>query len=112
MKIFRYLTALILFSTSHSNMNYRSGQHNKIVLGPFVEQQRAGVLVGNVASTSNIASELPSDQFSTLRYEFLDPSDLQTASLFTINVQTGGVFTSVMIDRDVVCGYQEECMLR
>jgi hypothetical protein len=31
--------------------------------------------------------------------------------LFTINGQTGGVFTSAMIDRETVCEYREQCLL-
>ena len=88
------------------------GQLSQVTLGPFTEQQRAGVMVGNVASASNIASEVSPQEFQTLRYEFLDPSNLQTASLFTINGQTGGIFTSAMIDREIVCEYQEECLIR
>ncbi|XP_076467653.1 protocadherin gamma-A4-like [Babylonia areolata] len=87
------------------------GQVSEVTLGPFTEQQRAGVMVGNVASSSNIARDVTAAEFQSLRYEFLDPSNLQTASLFTLNGQTGGVFTSAMIDREAVCEFQEECLL-
>ena len=88
------------------------GQISHVILGPFTEQQRAGVMVGNVASASNITKDVTTNEFQTLRYEFLDPSNLQTASLFTLNGQTGGVFTSAMIDREAVCQFQEECLLK
>ncbi|KAL8560434.1 hypothetical protein ACOMHN_067314 [Nucella lapillus] len=92
-------------------VNQVRGQVSQIILGPFTEQQRAGVMVGNVASASNIARDITGAEFQSLRYEFLDPSNLQTASLFTLNGQTGGVFTSAMIDREAVCQFQEECLL-
>ena len=88
------------------------GQVTHVTLGPFVEQQRAGVMVGNIRSASKIDDEVPPSEFQSLRFEFLDPSNLQTASLFTLNGQTGGVFTSAMIDREAVCEYQEECLLK
>ncbi|PVD34517.1 hypothetical protein C0Q70_05792 [Pomacea canaliculata] len=82
-----------------------------VVLGPFQEQQRSGILVGNIAQASNIAEEMESSKFRSLKYEVLDPNNLQTASLFTLNGQTGGVFTSAMIDREAVCEFKEVCLL-
>ena len=43
------------------------GQVTRVVLGPLVEQQPSSVLVGNIATESNIANELPPEVFSTLK---------------------------------------------
>ncbi|XP_076447004.1 protocadherin gamma-A4-like [Babylonia areolata] len=106
------LEPLLLVLVAVVGVSEVKGQVSHVTLGPFTEQQRAGVMVGNVASASRIADEVSQQEFQSLRYEFLDPSNLQTASLFTLNGQTGGVFTSAMIDREAVCEYQEECLIK
>ncbi|KAK7474212.1 hypothetical protein BaRGS_00034561, partial [Batillaria attramentaria] len=107
-----FLHLAVLFFAMFCLIVARGQMVAKVILGPFQEQQRAGVLVGNIARESNIASEVSASEFNKLRYEFLDPSNLQTASLFTLNGQTGGIYTSAMIDREAVCEFQEECLIK
>lgn len=110
-----FLPCRSLFLAILLHLSYLRPSHAQkmkhVVLGPFQEQQRSGILVGNIAQASNIAEEMESSKFRSLKYEVLDPNNLQTASLFTLNGQTGGVFTSAMIDREAVCEFKEVCLL-
>ncbi|KAK3100571.1 hypothetical protein FSP39_021988 [Pinctada imbricata] len=67
-------------------------------------------LVGDVATSSLIANNLTTEEFASLKYSFLDQNDYQ--SLFTINSDNGKLYTSVVIDRETECRFQEQCSLQ
>ncbi|XP_050416615.1 protocadherin-9 [Patella vulgata] len=69
----------------------------------LLEQKQSGTLVGNVATASGVAEDVSDAEFRNLVYSFLNPSNLETAALFSINSQTGAIYTTAMIDRERIC---------
>jgi hypothetical protein len=69
---FSSLGCVFLVVTVTLSLTLVQGQVSHVTLGPFVEQQKAGVMVGSVAQATNIASEMSGAELNTLRYEFLD----------------------------------------
>ncbi|XP_046363172.1 protocadherin-9-like [Haliotis rufescens] len=69
--------------------------------------------VGSVAEDSGIIQAVSQSEFHTLRYNFLNPNDLKTTSYFSINAETGAIYTAAMIDRDsrVVCSFSYDCTI-
>ena len=74
------------------------------------EEKAVSFLVGNVATTSRIRSNMTADEYSSLRYSFLEQN--KYTSLFTINPDTSELFPAVVIDRESECSFQETCALR
>ncbi|XP_041357802.1 protocadherin-11 X-linked-like [Gigantopelta aegis] len=85
----------IIFRPASSNKND--------VIFHLLEQKAAGSFVGNVSEASGIAKQLPREILRTLRYSFLNPNTLETASMFSINRRNGAIFSTAMIDREEVC---------
>ncbi|CAG5136491.1 unnamed protein product, partial [Candidula unifasciata] len=88
-----------------------SSQSVKVTLGPLREEQKASTYVGNIASATSISRDVTQIEFTTLRFDFLDPSDRET-HLFSINGRSGALFTQTMIDRESICPEMEECVLK
>ncbi|KAJ8297721.1 hypothetical protein KUTeg_024252 [Tegillarca granosa] len=68
-------------------------------------------LVGNIANESRIRTRanMTTEEFETLRYEFLDQSSME--NLFTVKERTGNLLTSGRLDREKVCPFKELCLL-
>ena len=77
----------------------------------LMESQPSGTYVGDIAEASGISQIVSPAELATLRYKFLNPNNLQTASLFSINSDNGVIYTSAMIDRESVCKYEETCVI-
>ncbi|CAG5119441.1 unnamed protein product, partial [Candidula unifasciata] len=86
-------------------------QSVKVMLGPIREEQKTGTYVGNIASATSISREVSQAEFSTLRFDFLDPSDKWT-HLFSINGRSGALFTQTMIDREILCDDMKDCIIK
>ncbi|KAL8581264.1 hypothetical protein ACOMHN_028291 [Nucella lapillus] len=77
----------------------------------LTESQPSGTYVGDIPKASGIQQEMSPAELATLRFKFMNPNNLQTASLFSINEDTGVIYTSAMIDRESVCMYEEICVI-
>ena len=77
----------------------------------LTESQPSGTYVGDIARASGISQYISPAELATLRYKFLNPNNLQTASLFSINSDNGVIYTSAMIDRESVCKYEDSCVI-
>lgn len=88
-----------------------SSQSVRVTLGPIREEQRTGTYVGNIASASAISRDVSQAEFSTLRFDFLNPSDRDT-HLFSLNGRSGALFTQTMIDREDLCEDLDECLIK
>lgn len=86
-------------------------QSLKITLGPLKEEQKTGTFVGNIAGDTAIAKQVSPAEFSTLRFEFLDPSNRGT-HLFSINGRSGTLYTQTTIDREYICDDMVECQIK
>ncbi|XP_059150503.1 protocadherin gamma-A10-like [Physella acuta] len=86
-------------------------QSLKITLGPLKEEQKTGTFVGNIAGETAIAKQVSPAEFSTLRFEFLDPSNRGT-HLFSINGRSGTLYTQTTIDREYICDDMVECQIK
>nr|KAG5694449.1 hypothetical protein BaRGS_008688 [Batillaria attramentaria] len=75
------------------------------------ESQPSGTYVGDISKASGLRGQVPQGELLTLRYKFLNPNNLQTASLFSINSDNGVIYTSAMIDRESVCKFEESCVI-
>ena len=89
------VVSAIFISAASSNQND--------VVFHLVEQRAAGSFVGNVSEASGITKQLHVNILQTLRYSFLNPNTLETASMFSINRRNGAIFSTAMIDREEVC---------
>lgn len=87
------------------------GQSVKVMLGPIREEQKTGTYVGNIASATLISREVSQSEFTTLKFEFLDPTDKWT-HLFSINGRSGALFTQTMIDREILCDDMKDCVIK
>ncbi|WAQ99266.1 PCDH1-like protein [Mya arenaria] len=69
----------------------------------MTEEEPSGYRVGSVAN-------------ETQQYLEWDPTDLtystEGSTLFSINDETGDIYTLVVIDREHVCEYQSDCMVK
>ncbi|KAL8593351.1 hypothetical protein ACOMHN_063984 [Nucella lapillus] len=77
----------------------------------LTESQPSGTYVGDIAQASGISLYVSPAELATFRYKFLNPNNLQTASLFSINGDSGVIYTSAMIDRESVCMYEDTCVI-
>ncbi|XP_061189251.1 protocadherin beta-9-like [Saccostrea echinata] len=73
------------------------------------EEEPIDTLIGNIATESELASNMTDDEFKSLKYDFLDQTKM--ASLFTINNDNGNIYTAVEIDRETECSFKEVCSL-
>lgn len=70
------------------------------------EELPSGIRVGNIA---NETKSFFNYSASSLLYNFLPPTD--ASMLFSINDNSGDIFTSVVIDRESVCEYDIICKI-
>ncbi|KAH9523109.1 Protocadherin-11 X-linked [Bulinus truncatus] len=88
-----------------------AGQSTKKIEFRIQEQSPQGTFVGNIRETAKIASRVQPSELSTLSYKFLSSSSQTAASLFTINGDTGIIYTMVNIDRESICQFQKDCII-
>ncbi|XP_041358050.1 protocadherin-9-like [Gigantopelta aegis] len=75
----------------------------------LLEQKPAGSYVGNISESSGIIKGISKKDLPFIRYSFLNPNTLLTASMFSINRRSGAVFSTAMIDREEVCNMSLTC---
>ena len=75
----------------------------------LLEQKPAGSYVGNISESSSILQGVSKNNIPFIRYSFLNPNTLQTASMFSINRRSGAIFSTAMIDREEVCNMSLTC---
>lgn len=102
-----HILSLALVSVS---LRVSSQQFRQVDLR-LTENQPSGTYVGDISKVSGIAEKISQAELATLRYKFLNPNNLQTASLFSINSDNGVIYTSAMIDRESVCTFEESCFI-
>ena len=97
------LTVFCLLSDQISNATYH------LQYGVF-EKQNPGKFVGDVMTDVNLSEnfQLPSTGLDQLRFAIL-PGKFQ--SLFSVEEQTGKIFTRAPIDRDRLCAEKNDCVL-
>ncbi|XP_033742376.1 protocadherin-9-like isoform X1 [Pecten maximus] len=82
---------------------------NAVIRFTMSEELPTSTLVGNIAEKSGMRNNYTTEEFNSIRYKFLDQSVMQTR--FTINDVSGNLSTSVVLDRESICGYKEICIL-
>ncbi|CAL1547411.1 unnamed protein product, partial [Lymnaea stagnalis] len=88
------------------------GQQNRPVEFRIQEQRPSGTMVGSIRDTARIANRVPASELGSLSFKFLNPNNLLgTASLFSINSDTGAVYTMAVIDRESICQFQKDCIV-
>ncbi|XP_033743977.1 protocadherin beta-2-like isoform X1 [Pecten maximus] len=75
------------------------------------EEQSGGMFIGNVALDSNLNLNLSESDYRTLRYSVLASTTDNDHQYFTINQTTGNLYTSSLLDREVICPYTDQCKL-
>ncbi|XP_059140179.1 protocadherin alpha-4-like [Physella acuta] len=78
-------------------------QTRKNIIFNFLEESKPDTLIGNVAEESGLRNEVTPEVFAGLKYQILSSDGLRISSLFTINSNTGALFTNAKIDREQVC---------
>ncbi|XP_025084769.1 LOW QUALITY PROTEIN: protocadherin alpha-6-like [Pomacea canaliculata] len=86
-------------------------QQLRQVVFELIESQPSGTYVGDISKASGIERQVSPAELRTLRYKFLNPNNLQTASLFSINSENSVIYTSAMIDRESICKLDEVCII-
>lgn len=97
------ITFVIIFSTAVISSILAS---NPTISFNISEELPSGHRVGSIASESK---PLLNYSESILLYNFLPPTDANM--LFSINDQSGDIYTSVVIDRERVCEYDTMCKI-
>ncbi|ESO93971.1 hypothetical protein LOTGIDRAFT_51526, partial [Lottia gigantea] len=77
----------------------------------LMESKPSGTLVGNIAAETNIARGISISGFKSLRYSFLNPNDVDIASLFSVDSTTSDITSNKLIDREKVCEFTADCVL-
>ncbi|RUS89530.1 hypothetical protein EGW08_002718 [Elysia chlorotica] len=80
-------------------------KEQQVTLGPLKEEEASNYYVGNIASATGISRELSNTEFRKLQFEIMDDTQL-----FSINVNSGALFTKQVIDREEICGDRPECI--
>lgn len=106
-----YYAPVMLYLLLPTLVSVATSQSVKVTLGPLREEQKASTYVGNIASATSISRDVSQTEFTTLRFDFLDPTDRET-HLFSINGRSGALFTQTMIDRESICPEMDECVLK
>ncbi|XP_076446329.1 protocadherin-11 X-linked-like [Babylonia areolata] len=102
---------LLFFLLVVARMEHASAQQFRNAEFQLIESQPSGTYVGDIPDASRIKQDVSPAELATLRYKFMNPNNLQTASLFSINGDTGVIYTSAMIDRESVCQYEDTCVI-
>ncbi|XP_041357740.1 protocadherin beta-1-like [Gigantopelta aegis] len=82
-----------------------------IVEFTIAENMPSGFYVGSVATKSGIEKDVPVGEFSQLRYNFLSQGITEVSSIFSINPETGDIYTVSIIDREATCAFQIDCVI-
>ena len=77
----------------------------------ILEEESSGSYVGSIATDSGLSQYVSHDEFGSLRYNFLDLDNPKATSLFSINMGTGDIYTTAVIDRETVCAFYTECVI-
>ncbi|XP_041359660.1 protocadherin beta-9-like [Gigantopelta aegis] len=77
----------------------------------ILEEENSGSYVGSIASDSGLSQYVSQEEFSSLRYNFLDLDNPKATSLFSINMGTGDIYTTAVIDREKVCAFYTVCVI-
>lgn len=96
-------TIVIIYSVAVATLTEGS---NPTIQFNIDEELPSGYTVGSIANKSK---PFLNYNETSLLYNFLPPTDANT--LFSINDQTGIIFTSVVIDRERVCEYDSVCKI-
>ncbi|XP_062580598.1 protocadherin beta-11-like [Saccostrea cucullata] len=83
--------------------------HGREIIYSIDEEVPNGTYIGNVAMDSNLMSEMTPSDFRTLRYSLLSGDSY--VSLFTINQTSGNLYTSQVVDRELVCRFSTVCKI-
>lgn len=79
-----------------------------------VNEERAPVVLGNVADDSNIEMEAPPSVLSNMQYRFLSvggSDETSYMSSFYIQNNTGTLSVKSKLDREALCLYKDTCVL-
>ncbi|XP_021342222.1 protocadherin-9-like isoform X2 [Mizuhopecten yessoensis] len=82
---------------------------NAVIKFTISEELPTSTVVGDIGEKSGLQKNYTTEEFNSIHYKFLDQSIMQTR--FTINEVSGEVLTSVILDRESICGYKEICIL-
>ena len=88
-----------------------TGAQEIIVEFTIAENMPSGFYVGSVATKSGIEKDVPADEFPQLRYNFLSQGITKVSSIFSINPETGDIYTVSIIDRETTCAFQIDCVI-
>ena len=77
----------------------------QVTLGPLKEEEPSNYYVGNIASATGLSRKLSNSEFRRLQFSIMD-----STQLFSINKNSGALFTRQMIDREEICGDSNECI--
>ena len=75
-----------------------------------VEEKILNTLIGNIGDASGLKNNFTADEYSSVKYKFLDQSVMQTRFRIT---ESGDLFTSatVILNRETLCGFGDNCIL-
>ncbi|XP_067663215.1 protocadherin-9-like [Haliotis asinina] len=74
------------------------------------EGQEAPVLVGNVASGSNLQQQVGETEFRALRYSIVS-QESKVDTFFSVDETSGEIFTTDVLDRESFCEHVSVCLL-
>ncbi|CAG5134339.1 unnamed protein product [Candidula unifasciata] len=75
----------------------------------FREEEPEGTFVGNIALDLNLAALIPADVFSKLHYSIMNWGD---GSHFRVDENDSGLFTKYKLDREQLCRFEAQCVLK
>lgn len=101
------MASLIIISIifSHAGISFVAAS-NPTIHFTIIEELPSGYRIGSIANKSKPFLDYNG---TSLLYNFLPPTDANM--LFSINDQSGDIFTLVVIDREFVCEYDSVCKI-